>query len=135
MLASFQLGSLHIGLSKDSLLLAQQTFCRSFSCVVVTYLFVLSTPFDQMIYIGKTVRLPKSLLEMILLTYRFIFIFLDEVMVIKRAQTLRFGYSSLKTSYHSFGILVSVLLERVLLRYQQMTVALETKLFQGDFHI
>ncbi len=135
MIRSIQLGSLYVGLNKASLTIGWQTFWRCLSCLVVSYLFVLTTAFDQIIYIGKKLRLPSALLEMILLTYRFIFIFLDEVITIKRAQTLRFGYVSLKTSYHSFGILGSILLERVLLRYQQMTIALESKLFNGDFHI
>ena len=135
MVRSIRLGSLYVGLNKASLIIAGQAFWRCLSCLVVSYLFVLTTPFDQIIYIGKKVRLPSVLLEMILLTYRFIFIFLDEVITIKRAQTLRFGYISLKSSYYSFGMLVSILLERVLLRYQQMTIALETKLFNGDFHI
>lgn len=79
--------------------------------------------------------MPKALLEIILLTYRFIFIFLDEVSAIKRAQTLRFGYISPRTSYRSLGMLITMLLSRVLTRYSQMTIALETKLFKGDFHL
>lgn len=135
MLASFRVGSMYVGLNPISLQIAHNTFWRSLSCLSVTYLFVLSTPFDQLIYIGKKMRLPHILLENILLTYRFIFIFIEEVVSIKRAQTLRFGYISLKSSYQSLGMLVTMLLERVLARYAQMTIALQTKLFKGDFHI
>ncbi len=135
MIVSFRIGSLYIGVNPVSFDVANLTFWRSLSCLAVTYLFVLTTPFDQIIQIGKHSRLPQVLLENILLTYRFIFIFLEEVIAIKRAQTLRFGYVSLKSSYRSVGMLVTMLLERVLARYSQMTIALETKLFKGDFHI
>lgn len=135
MLASFSLGSLHIGISGESLAVAQHAFFRSLACLAVTYLFVLTTPFDQLIIIGKKLHLPKVLLEIVLLTYRFIFIFLDEVAAIKRAQTLRFGYTSLKTSYRSLGMLISMLLTRVLQRYKAMTIALEAKLYKGDFYL
>lgn len=135
MIVSFHLGSLYIGINPESVTVAAQAFFRSLSCLAVTYLFVLSTPFDQLIQIGKKVRLPTALLEIILLTYRFIFIFLDEMIAIKRAQTLRFGYISMKTSYRSLGMLVTLLLTRVLSRYKQMVIALETKLFTGDFHL
>lgn len=135
MLASFHIGSLYIGVSAESLWVAQNAFFRSLSCLAVTYLFVLTTPFDQLIQIGKRIHMPKALLEIILLTYRFIFIFLDEVAAIKRAQTLRFGYISLRTSYRSLGMLITMLLSRVISRYSQMTIALETKLFKGDFHL
>lgn len=135
MLVSFPIGSLYIGITANSLLVAQQAFFRSLSCLAVTYLFVLTTPFDQLIQIGKKLRVPNALLETILLTYRFIFIFLDEVVAIKRSQTLRFGYISLVTSYRSLGVLITMLFSRVLSRYSQMTIALETKLFKGDFHL
>lgn len=135
MLISVPLGSFYLGINAESLLIAQHAFLRSLSCLAVTYLFVLSTPFDQLIQIGKKTHLPKILLEIILLTYRFIFIFLDEVAAVKRAQTLRFGYISASTSYRSLGMLITMLLSRVLSRYSQMTIALETKLFKGDFHL
>lgn len=135
MLVSIPIGSIYIGINADSIIVAQNAFFRSLCCLAVTYLFVLSTPFDQLIQIGKKTHLPKVLLEIILLTYRFIFIFLDEVAAIKRAQTLRFGYISMKTSYHSLGMLITMLLTRVLSRYSQMTIALETKLYKGDFHL
>lgn len=135
LLVSFPVGSLYLGISADSLAVAQNAFFRSLSCLAVTYLFVLTTPFDQLIYIGKKLRVPNVLLETILLTYRFIFIFLDEVVAIKRAQTLRFGYISMATSYRSLGMLITMLFSRVLSRYSQMTIVLETKLFKGDFHL
>lgn len=135
MLISLPIGSLYVGINAQSLVVAQEAFFRSLSCLAVTYLFVLTTPFDQLIHVGKKLRIPNMLLETILLTYRFIFIFLDEVSAIKRAQTLRFGYISLSTSYRSLGMLITMLFTRVLSRYSQMTIALETKLFKGDFHL
>ena len=135
MIASFSVGSLYIGISNESLIVAKGVFFRSLSCLAVTYLFVLTTPFDQLIKVGKKLHIPNALLETILLTYRFIFIFLDEMVAIKRSQTLRFGYVSMATSYRSLGMLITMLFGRVLSRYSQMTIALETKLFKGDFHL
>ncbi len=67
--------------------------------------------------------------------WRFIFILLDEAMAIHRAQTLRFGYGSVPQGYRSLAMLVGLLFTRVLLRYQQMSTALDIKLYQGDFHL
>jgi energy-coupling factor transporter transmembrane protein EcfT len=49
---------------------------------------------------------PRLLTEQILLTWRFIFILLDEAMAIHRAQTLRFGYRSVPQGYRSLAMLV-----------------------------
>ena len=135
MLADITVGQLHIGIDAGSLSIVNHTFWRSFSALIVTYLFVLTTPFNQLIIIGRRCKIPHVLMENALLTYRFIFIFLDEAAAIYQIQTLRFGYSSLKNSYSSLGMLITMLFERVITRYRQMTTALDIKLYNGNFHL
>lgn len=132
---SVPLGSGWLGIAPASLHLAGATFCRSLAAVVATYWFVLTTPFQQQIRLLQRGRLPAVLIEHMVLTYRFIFILLEEAATIRQAQSLRFGYSSLRTSYHSLSMLVGLLLQRVFIRYRQMEIALDIKLFQGDFHL
>lgn len=134
MLYSVSIAGLHIGFSIDSFSMANVAFWRSLCALAATYLFVFTTPFIQLIAILKRCHLPKLLIEQILLIYRFIFIFIEESAAIYRAQSLRFGYDSLRGSLHSLSMLVSMLLERVLLRHQQMTVALDIKLYRGEFY-
>lgn len=78
---------------------------------------------------------PRLLTEQILLTWRFIFILIEEAAAIHQAQSLRFGYISLRTGYHSLAMLVGMLFTRVMIRYQQMVISLDMKLYQGDFHL
>lgn len=66
------------------------TLWRSLATLAATYLFVLTTPFTQMIRLLQMSRLPKVLIEQMLLTYRFIFILLEEAAAIRKAQSLRF---------------------------------------------
>ena len=42
---------------------------------------------------------------------------------------------NLRTGYRSLAMLVTMLFSRVMMRYQQMSVALNVKLYQGDFHL
>ena len=70
-----------------------------------------------------------------MLMYRFIFIFMEEVSDIRTSQELRFGYINLKNGYHSFGLLVNMLFKRMMIRYDEMSIALDMKLFDGTFHI
>lgn len=114
---------------------ANQTFWRSLASLAATFWFMLNMPFEQLIKLLKFCRVPHLLIEQILLTWRFIFIFVEEAVAIHNAQALRFGYCSLGNSYRSLAMLVSMLFSRVLSRYQQMSVALELKLYQGDFHL
>lgn len=130
-----QCGSWAIGIDANGLNVAYHTLWRSLAALSATYLFVLTTPFNQLIQLLRQCRLPKVLLEQLLLTYRFIFILIEEAGAIRQAQSLRFGYRNLGTSYRSLAMLVGMLMQRVMLRYQQMETTLEVKLFQGEFHL
>ena len=70
-----------------------------------------------------------------MLIYRFIFIFLEELIDIKKSQELRFGYINLKTSYKSIGILGSLLFKRLIKKYEDMSISLDVKPYDGKFHI
>ncbi|MBC6532406.1 energy-coupling factor ABC transporter transmembrane protein [Citrobacter amalonaticus] len=135
LLVSFPLGSYRLGVTASGLHTANETFWRSLAALAATFWLVLNLPFPQLILLLKRARIPRLLTEQILLTWRFIFILLDEAMAIHRAQTLRFGYRSLPIGYRSLAMLVGVLFTRVLIRYQQMAATLDIKLYQGDFHL
>lgn len=98
-----------------------------------TFWLVLNLPFPQLIILLKRAHVPRLLTEQILLTWRFIFILLDEALAIHRAQTLRFGYRSLPLGYRSLAMLVGLLFTRVLIRYQQMTTTLDTNCIRVIF--
>jgi len=135
LLVSVQIGQYWLGIDHASLTTANNTFWRSLAALASTFWLVLNLPFPQLIILLKRGRVPRLLTEQILLTWRFIFILLDEAFAIHRAQTLRFGYGSLSQGYRSLSMLVGLLFSRVLLRYQQMNSALDIKLYQGDFHL
>ncbi len=135
LLCSLQIGSLAIGIDPAGLQVAHHTLWRSLAALSATYLFVLTTPFNQLIRLLQMSRLPHVLIEHMLLTYRFIFILIEEASAIRQAQSLRFGYCSLRCSYRSMAMLVGLLLQRVIYRYQQMETALDVKLFDGEFHL
>ncbi|MGB7802800.1 energy-coupling factor ABC transporter transmembrane protein [Buttiauxella sp.] len=135
LLWSVPLGSIYLGIDAQGLVMANQTFWRSLAALAATYWLVLNLPFPQLIILLQRCRVPRLLTEQILLTWRFIFILLDEAQAIHRAQSLRFGYRTLPCGYRSLAMLVSMLFSRVLLRYQQMVTTLDIKLYQGDFHL
>lgn len=135
MLYALPVGDYWLGITHQGLVQAGETFWRSLASLAATLWLVLNLPFPQLIQLLQRARVPRLLSEQILLTWRFIFILLEEAMAIHRAQTLRFGYHSLPQGYRSLAMLVGMLFTRVLIRYQQMTTTLDIKLYQGDFHL
>ncbi|QLL69182.1 cobalt ECF transporter T component CbiQ [Lactobacillus sp. 3B(2020)] len=125
----------YLGLSKSMLPLGIKVALRSLTAIACTYWFALSTPFVQVIQVLKKLHLPKAMIEVTMLMYRFIFIFIDAFEQIYRAQKLRFGYDSMGLMIQSSGILAKMLFEQVIINYQMMTKALDAKLYDGDFYV
>ena len=134
-LYSIKIGNLYVGVTNESLKSAMHLFFRALSCLTCIYFIMLTTPFYQLIFVFKKLHLPDVVLEISMLMYRFIFIFMEEVSDIRKSQELRFGYINLKNGYNSFGLLVSMLFKRMMIRYDKMSIALDMKLYDGTFHI
>nr|WP_283946082.1 energy-coupling factor ABC transporter transmembrane protein [Kosakonia sp. R1.Fl] len=135
MLFGVSVGNVWLGVTPQGMAAANSTLWRSLAALAATFWLVLNLPFPQLILLLKRGRVPRILIEQILLTWRFIFILMEEAAAIHRAQTLRFGYRTLPQGYRSLAMLVSLLFTRVLLRYKAMAVTLDSKLYQGDFHL
>ena len=135
LLYSIEIGSLYVGVSVESINSATHLFFRALSCLTCIYFIMLTTPFNQLIFVFKKLHLPDIVLEIAMLMYRFIFIFMEEVADIRKSQELRFGYINLKNGYNSFGLLVSMLFKRMMIRYDETSIALDMKLYDGTFHI
>lgn len=126
-------GHYYIGVTPASLTMAYQLCIRSLSCLVCTYFFIFTVPFQQIIQVMSRLHLPDFFIEITMLMYRFIFIFLEVTHMIYKSQQLRFGYYGLKTSYLSMAQLGRLLVIQMLEQFQQMSVALEIKFYDGEF--
>lgn len=135
LLYSINIGSLYIGVSNESIISSTRLFFRALSCLTCIYFIMLTIPFNQLIFIFKKLHLPDVVLEISMLMYRFIFIFMEEVTDIRKSQELRFGYINLKNGYNSFGLLVNMLFKRMMIRYDEMSIALDMKLYDGTFYL
>ncbi len=69
------------------------------------------------------------------LIYRSIFIFIEEASNIYLAQTMKFGYENNKNTLKSTSLLIRNLFLRVFLKYREMNISLECKLYDGDFKL
>lgn len=135
MMYSFRIWNIYIGTSIESISTSIYILIRSISCLSCVYFIFLTTPFSDILILLKQIKLPNTVIELSMLVYRFIFIFLEEVDEIKKSQQLKFGYINLKTSYKSVGMLGSILFKRMMIRYEELSISLDIKLYNGEFHI
>ena len=79
--------------------------------------------------------MPKLIVELMGLIYRFIFVLLETADTMITAQNSRLGYSSLSAGFRSLGTLVSTLFIRSYKRSDELYTALEARGYDGDLNV
>lgn len=132
---SFKISNKYIGVTYYSLKESINIIMRVLASISSTFFLGLTTPLNSIIKVLKKFKLSNTLIELLVLIYRFIFIFLEESRDIIMAQEMKFGYNTLKNSYKSMALLIKCLFMRVLIRYEDMLISLDSKLYNGEFKI
>lgn len=87
----------------DSLKTGLSTALRAVSAISVLYFLTLSTPVGELVSSLKKCHVPKVIVELMFLIYRYIFIMLDLERAMRYAAQSRLGYVDFKTSLKTFG--------------------------------
>ncbi|WP_318509023.1 cobalt ECF transporter T component CbiQ [Bacillus sp. T3] len=117
--------------------ISEESFWTSVKLVVVVlsgisslYFLTLTTPITDLLMVLRKLKLPILLIELIELTYRYVFIFIETALDIYQSQNARLGYSTIRRGIHSFGYLISVLFVSVFQRSKQLTMAMDARGYQ-----
>lgn len=90
-------------LTREGLFLAFGLVLKALACLGTMYMLVLSTPASQLIRTLRAIGIPKMLLELMTMIYRFIFIITATHAEMKQAARSRLGYWGFGASCRSFG--------------------------------
>ncbi len=83
--------------------LALGLILKAVAALSAMYMLVLSTPASEIICVFRRLHVPKMILELMNMIYRFIFVMMDTQCYMKQAAESRLGYCDFKTSCRSFG--------------------------------
>lgn len=114
----------YLTVTQVSLFQAMSLFFRVYSSLVSTYFLVLTVPFKQLIELLRKLRVPDYLLEVMVLMYRFIFMFLHEFIVMRDTLDLKFAFGHMRQTYRSMGLLASQLFTRLIRANDELTAFL-----------
>jgi cobalt/nickel transport system permease protein len=98
-------------------------------------LLAMTTPMNDILHILGKLRIPKIFLEIAMLMYTTIFIFLDQIEAMRNAQKTRLGYNGVKNSYRSLGSLVTNLFFKSLDKGEKLQNSLDSRCYSGEFPI
>ena len=94
---------------QDGLLQGLMIGCRIGAAVSLVALLGFCTPFTEFLAGLSWLRIPRGFIEIVLFAYRYIFVLIEDALVIYQAQKNRLGYSNVRRGLNSFGVLAGSL--------------------------
>ena len=125
-------GWFYIYCSQASLWKASGLIFKALGAVSALYMMTLTTPLSELIVVLRKAHIPKVIIELMNMIYRYIFIMLDTHSRMKNSAEARLGYVDFKTPCYSFGQVASNLLIVSLKRGTDYYNALESRCYNGD---
>jgi cobalt ECF transporter T component CbiQ len=114
---------------------AVATFFRVLGAVSAMFFLVLTTSMNDLFVSLRKIRIPKILIEISLLTYRYIFVFIEVSFKMNTAQKLRLGQQGWMKRIRSTALLASNLFIRTLEQGERTLIAMNARGYDGNIRI
>ena len=121
--------------SSTGMATAMDVTLRALAATASLLLIVLTTPISEFLGLLRRIRVPVAIVDITLLSYRFIMVTIEIAARGRISQTGRLGYVGFRRSLRSAGLLAAALLPRVLDRAQRMENGLASRAYQGDLRV
>ncbi|WP_407415236.1 cobalt ECF transporter T component CbiQ [Methanobrevibacter sp.] len=131
----YETGILGIVVTTDSLHYGVYTFMRVLGCLPCLGFLALTTPIAKILNCLRKLKVPKVMIEIALLMYNAIFIFLNEIDTMQKAQNSRLGYHSYWSSFKSLGALASTIFLRSLDKSETLQFSLDSRGYDGELPV
>lgn len=102
--------------------------------VLASYVLILTTPMESICYAMRLIRIPKMMVTMVLLIYRYIIVLLKEAERISQAYALR-APDQKGIHYRAWGTLLGQLLLRSIDRAQTVYESMTLRGYDGSFYL
>ena len=107
----------------------------SWQCFPLLGFLALTTPIAKIFHCLDTMKVPKILTEIGLLMYNTIFIFLNEIDTMQKAQKTRMGYHSYMNSMRCLADLISNIFLRSLDKSETLQHSLDARGYNGELPV
>lgn len=129
------LWGLDLILRADGANLALLLIARTLGGICSLLFLALTTPIIEIFAVLKSLRMPQSSIELSMMIYRYIFVFLDQATKIHSAQIMRLGDLGVKNSISSFAMLSSVLFLRAWEQGERLIIAMDARCNDGKLDL
>lgn len=115
--------------------LAVKLVCRIIACLAASLLLILTTPMSELFQVMKKLRVPSLVLEIMLITYRFLFLLLDTAHDMYLAQRARGGQQGFRGRLKDTAILIVRMFAKTMQRYQGLANGMISRGFTEDIRM
>lgn len=128
----FKIGNYYIWLAPQGLSSAWNLLMRCAAGTSCLFMIATTTPVVHIATFMARLRWLHGIMDIVLLTYRFIFILLETAGRMLAAQQARLGYANHRQSIQSFAVLIANLGGKSIGRANQLSIALQARNYQGE---
>ena len=106
-------------------------FCKAYGAVSCLYFLSLTTPMQEILEVLRAAHLPKLVIELMYLIYRYIFLLLDVQHRMTIAANARLGYADRRNAWYTFSHISGNLLAASFRRSGACFDAMEARCYDG----
>ncbi|NLN97365.1 MAG: cobalt ECF transporter T component CbiQ [Eubacteriaceae bacterium] len=129
---NFHFGFFYIITSKSRLLHMGAIILKVFGAISTMITLTLSTPATEIVGVLRKLKVPKLIIELMNMIYRYIFVMMDTYRQMKESAESRLGFVDYKTSLHTFAGIASNIFVVTLKRSGDYYNALESRCYEGE---
>jgi len=132
---TFSVAGFQLTATTGSANLALLVLARTFGGMCGLFFIALTTPMIAIFSAMHAMRVPPVLIDLSMLIYHFIFVFIGTAIAIHNAQTIRQGYTSFKRSLNSMAMLGAMLFIRAWKEAEDLIIAMDSRCYDGKLEL
>jgi len=132
-LAHVTISGIGLSLSARGVERGVMIIARVFGCASAVLFLSTTTPAERLLSGAARLGLPRGLVELLLFTYRYLFVLFDDAVTVYHAQKGRLGYAGLRVGIKSFGTLCGSVFLRAYDQAEATGAAMLQRGYTGEY--
>lgn len=125
-------GSLQFRISWINAITASQVATRAMAAASCLVFFALTTPAGDWLPLLRRLHIPAVVIDTMMITYRLLFIFTDQITTMQQAQAARLGTATARTAIRTYGLIGANLLIRTLDKARRLERGMACRCYNGE---
>lgn len=134
-IVSFHLGSVYIVVLFERIIYVLRLMLVSISAVSCLYFLILTTPITDLFLVLRKLHCPNLIIELMMMTYRYIFVLFEMAIAISTAQSCRLSNINAKSAIKAFGGMLSTVFFQAMQRANFLFDAMESRCYDGELRV